>query len=62
MDYFEEVKERLSDLKFRKKLFGGLDEDDVYKKLEELTMDVEKAFEKQQAYYTGLLEEHGVEL
>ena len=45
----EEVSLFLKKLRFKRKLFGGLDEADVWKKLEELQQLYRKAFDEQNA-------------
>lgn len=46
----------LKSVKFKKKLFGGVDEDDVLKKLEELNSLYEAALLSERTRYNTLLE------
>ena len=41
----------------RKKLFGGVDEADVWKKLEQLQQTYQLVYDEQAAYYQALLDE-----
>lgn len=45
-------------LKFKKKLFGGVDEEDVLKKIGELNSLYEKALLQERARYDALLKAH----
>lgn len=45
-------------LKFKKKLFGGVDEEDVLKKMGELNTLYEKALLQERARYDALLKTH----
>ena len=47
----------LKKVKFRKKLFGGVDEADVWKKLDELNRMYEQLHEEERIRYDALLEE-----
>ena len=47
----------LKTLKFKKKLFGGVDEADVWKKMDELNKMYEQVFEEERLRYDLLLEE-----
>lgn len=53
----ETLARTFQEMKFRKKLLGGVDEKDVWKKLEELQQEYETAYHRQAAYYQALLEE-----
>lgn len=48
----------IKNLKFRRKLFGGVDEADVLKKMEELNNLYEKALLSERARYDALLWEY----
>lgn len=53
----DEIAALLEGLRFRKKMFGGIDERDVWKKLEMLQKEYRSAFEAQQERSKALLEE-----
>lgn len=53
----QQLTEWLSNVKFKKTLFGGVDELDVWKKIEELHSLYEKSLSEQRIYYETLLEE-----
>lgn len=54
---YEDILQWIKKLKFKKKLFGGVDEADVYKKIEELNSLYEKALLNERARYDALLKE-----
>lgn len=51
-----DIVEWMKKLKFKRKLFGGVDEDDVLKKLSELNSLYEAALLAERARYNALLE------
>jgi len=51
----EEILKWIRDLKFRKKLIGGVDEEDVLKKIDELNSLYEKALINERMRYDTLL-------
>lgn len=53
----EDIVQWIKKLKFKKKIFGGVDEADVLKKIEELNGLYEKALLNERARYDALLEE-----
>lgn len=53
----EELTHLFEQMKFRKKWLGGVDERDVWKKLEQLQQVYEQAYQRQAAYYQALLEQ-----
>jgi hypothetical protein len=53
----DDIAEVLKTLKFRKQLFGGVSERDVWKQLEKLQAEYRSAYEKQQERYEVLLKE-----
>lgn len=57
MRTMQDVAEQLSAMKFRKKLVGGVDEADVWKKLEALQQTYQLVYDEQAAYYQALLDE-----
>lgn len=44
----EDISKYLQNLKFKKKLFGGVDEADVWKKIEALNLEYKELYEFQQ--------------
>ncbi len=57
MRTMEDIAQALEGMKFRKKWMGGVDEADVWRKLEELQKLYQKVYDEQAAYYQGLLDE-----
>lgn len=57
MRTMKDVADELSAMKFRKKVFGGVDEADVWKKLESLQNTYQLVYDEQAAYYQALLDE-----
>ena len=57
MRTMQDIAEALSAMKFRKKMFGGVDEADVWKKLEALQQTYQLVYDEQAAYYQALLDE-----
>lgn len=53
----KDIAEVFAAMRFRKKLFGGVDERDVWKQLEKLQAEYRSAYESQQHRYFALLEE-----
>ena len=53
-----DIIEWIRKLKFKKKLFGGVDEEQVLKKMEELNSLYEKALLNERARYDALLEKN----
>lgn len=53
----EALAHTFQEMKFRKKLLGGVDEADVWKKLEKLQQEYETLYHRQAAYYQALLED-----
>lgn len=54
----EEILRWIKKLKFKRKIFGGVDEDDVLKKIGELNSLYETALLNERARYNALLEQH----
>lgn len=52
-----DVSDFFTHMKFKKKLFGGVSELEVIKKLEELQRLYEQVYEHQEIYYEGLLDD-----
>lgn len=52
----ESISNMLSSMKFKKKLFGGVDELDVWKKLEELQKEYNRLYELQAERYEAIIE------
>ena len=55
----EGIARTLREMKFRKKLLGGVDEADVWKKLEKLQQEYEIAYHQQRLVVGRLMEEKG---
>lgn len=51
----EKIAEWLKKVRFRKKLFGGIDEQDVWQKIEQLNEMYESALSAERARYDALL-------
>lgn len=51
----ETISEILSKMKFRKKLIGGVDEVDVWKKIEALQLEYERQFDLQAQKYEAII-------
>lgn len=51
------IEDWVKHLKFRRKLFGGVDEDDVLKKMDELNSLYEKVLLQERKKYQSLLEQ-----
>ena len=62
MRTMQDIAEALSAMKFRKKVFGGVDEADVWKKLEALQQTYQLVYDEQAAYYQALLDERDAAL
>lgn len=46
-----EIADKINKMKFKKKLFGGVDEADVWRKIRELDADYQNIFKLQYNYY-----------
>lgn len=55
----QQILDYVNGMKFKPKLFGGVDPDDVLKKLEELNHLYEMALLQERARYEALLAERG---
>lgn len=49
-------------MRFRKKLIGGVDEQDVWKKLDDLQKAYRSVYEAQQVRYEAILEANGIKI
>lgn len=58
----EELTRLFEQMKFRKKWLGGVDERDVWRKLEQLQQMYEQAYHRQAAYYQALLSQQECEV
>lgn len=58
----EEIAGWLKGLKFRKTIFGGVDEANVWHKLDELQAQYQSAFDAQAERYQALLDERDAEI
>ena len=56
----EDIAEQLKKTRFQKKFFGGVDEEDVWRKLDELQKEYQSAFDAQQERNNALLEERSL--
>lgn len=54
----KEIAEWLDKVRFRKKFFGGLDEQDLWKKIDELNTMYEAALEAERVRYDTLIEHY----
>lgn len=62
MRTMQDIADALSAMKFRKKMFGGVEEADVWRKLESLQRTYQEVYDQQAAYYQALLDERDREL
>lgn len=51
----DNISQILSNMKFKKKIFGGVDEIDVWKKIEKLQIEYEKEFDLQAQKYEAII-------
>lgn len=58
----EDIAAVIETMKFRRKFFGGVDEMDVWKQLENLQREYRSAYEKQEERLAALIRERNVEL
>lgn len=58
----DDIAEVFKTMKFKKKFFGGVDERDVWKKLDKLQKEYRSAYEMQQVRYETLLQERNEEI
>lgn len=58
----EDLAEVFKTLRFRKKLFGGVDEMDVWKKLDKLQKEYRSVYEIQEEIYKARLQEREEEI
>lgn len=58
----EEIAIWLQELRFRKRKLGGVDEEDVWKKLEQLHGEYLSAFDAQKERFSALIEERNAEI
>jgi len=56
----DDIAEILSRMKFRKKLFGGVEEQDVWRQLDKLQKAYRSAYEAQAVRYETILAQHGI--
>lgn len=62
MRTMQDIAEALSAMKFRKKMFGGVEEADVWRQLEALQRIYQEVYDQQAAYYQALLDQQDREL
>ena len=53
----EDIASVMKEIRFRKKIFGGVDEADVWRQLEKLQSEYRSAFEAQQEQSRALIQE-----
>ncbi len=53
----EDIASVMKEMRFRKKIFGGVDEADVWRQLEKLQSEYRSAFEAQQEQSRALIQE-----
>ncbi len=58
----EDIAEFIKKMKFRKSLFGGVDEKSVWKKIDDLNNEYKSVFDAQEVKYKTLLEERDQEI
>ncbi|WP_029200714.1 hypothetical protein [Oribacterium sp. NK2B42] len=58
----EDIAEFIDKMKFRKSLIGGVDEQSVWKKIEDLNNEYKSVFDEQETKYRTLLEERDLEI
>lgn len=57
MHTMQDIAQALADMKFRKKTFGGIEEADLWRKLESLQNLYQQVYDEQAAYYQALLDQ-----
>lgn len=57
MRTMKNIADAISAMKFRKKVFGGVDESDVWRQLENLQRLYQLVYDEQAAYYQALIDE-----
>ena len=57
MRTMKNVADAISAMKFRKKIFGGVDEADVWRQMENLQRVYQLVYDEQAAYYQALIDE-----
>ena len=62
MRTMQDIAEALSAMKFRKKMFGGVEEADVWRQLEALQRTYQEVYDQQAAYDQALLDQRDREL
>lgn len=58
----DDIAELFKTMRFKKKLFGGVDEKDVWRKLDKLQKEYRSAYEIQQERYEARLQERDEEI
>lgn len=59
MRTMQNIADLLSNMKFRRKMFGGVDEADVWRQIENLQRTYQLVYDEQAAYYQALIDERG---
>ena len=58
----EDIAEFIDKMKFQKSLFGGVNEQSVWKKIDDLNNEYKSVFDEQEIKYRTLLEERDLEI
>ena len=58
----DDIAKKFKTMRFRKKLFGGVDEQDVWKQLADLQKAYRSAYEAQEIRCRTILEAHGLKM
>ncbi len=56
----QEIAVLFQGLKFKKRIFGGVDERDVWKKLDKIQQEYRRIYEAQAVRYRAILEANGI--
>ena len=57
MRTMQNIADLLSNMEFRRKIFGGVDEADVWRQIENLQRTYQLDYDEQAAYYQALIDE-----
>ena len=57
MRTMQNIADLLSNMEFRRKIFGGVDEADVWRQIENLQRTYQLVYDEQAAYYQALIDE-----
>lgn len=62
MNKITEVEEFLTNLKFRKQIFGGISEEDAMVKIEKISCMYQEAFKDQEIFFKALIDDKEKEI